>query len=69
MTTDELKGLVDRATPEERLFLEHHLAHLRRVNDPKHAAELTKRMKEMDDGMKFSWPDVQKLLVTADPKD
>jgi alkylated DNA nucleotide flippase Atl1 len=62
MSTTELKRVVDEATPEERLFLLHYLAHLRRVGDPKHAAELGRRMKEMDQGKKISWSEVKNRL-------
>lgn len=62
MSTAELKRVVDEATPEERLFLMHYLAHLRRVNDPEHARELGKRMKEMDRGKKVRWTEVKQSL-------
>ena len=62
MNTTKLKALVDQATPEERLFLRHYLAHVRRENDPEYAAELARRMKDMDEGKKVHWSDVKKLL-------
>lgn len=61
MNTTELRAVVDQATPEERLFLSHYLAHIRRENDPEYAAELARRMKEMDEGKKVYWSDVKKL--------
>ena len=62
MSTTQLKAVVDKASPDERQFLEHYLAHLRRVADPGHAADLTRRMKDMDDGKKVRWSAVRKRL-------
>ena len=62
MSTTELKAVVDKASPEERQFLEHYLAHLRRVADPRHAADLTRRMRDMDQGKVLRWPAVRKRL-------
>ena len=65
MSTVDLKRIVNGATPEERLFLEHYLAHLRRTNDAEYAGELSKRMKEMDEGQKTPWSDVKELLAVS----
>ena len=62
MSTTQLKAVVDKATPDERMFLEHYLAHLRRAADPRHAADLTRRMRDMDEGRKVRWSVVQKQL-------
>jgi hypothetical protein len=62
MSTTELKAVVDKATQEERLFLQHYLAHLRRQSDPDYAAELSQRMKDMDEGKKVPWSEVKKHL-------
>ena len=62
MSTLELKAVVDKASPDERQYLEHYLAHLRRIADPRHAADLTRRMKDMDNGKKVRWSAVQKRL-------
>lgn len=63
MSTTELKAVVDRASPEERLFLEHYLAQLRRSEDPEYAAELDHRMADMDAGMNsVSWKEAVQLL-------
>lgn len=55
MSVPELKRIVDRATPEERLFLEHYLARLRREQDPEYAEELARRHRETEAGQKVSW--------------
>ena len=60
MSTGELKQIADKATPEERLFLEHYLAHLRRSNDPANQEDLDLRMREMDEGKKVSWEEVKR---------
>jgi hypothetical protein len=57
----ELKKLVDKTTPGERLFLEHYLAHLRRLNDPEYTGEIARRQREMDQGKKVPWKEVKKL--------
>ena len=62
MNTNQLKAVVDTASPGERQFLEHYLAHLRRVADPRCAADLTRRMKDMDAGKKFRWAAVRKRV-------
>ena len=62
MSTTELEAVVDQATQEERLFLQHYLTHLRRVSDPEHAAELGGRVNDMDVGKKVPWSEVKKHL-------
>ena len=54
------KKLVDGTTARERLFLEHYLAHLRRLEDREYASEIARRQREMDKGKKISWKDVRK---------
>ena len=61
MSAVELKRIVDDATPEERLFLEHYLAHLRRAEDPEYAEELGRRHRDMDAGQKVSWKEGKRL--------
>ncbi len=53
--------MVDAATPEERLFLEHYLAHRRRVEDPEYAEELARRHRDIDAGQKVSWKEMKRL--------
>jgi hypothetical protein len=62
MSLSELKEMVDKATPEERLFLAHYLAHRRRTSDPERMAEISRRMSEMDAGKKISWADLKQRL-------
>ncbi|MEK7678271.1 MAG: hypothetical protein AAB676_20770 [Verrucomicrobiota bacterium] len=54
MSVAELKRVVDDTTPDERLFLEAYLAHLHRRDDPANAADLARRMREMDAGKKVT---------------
>lgn len=61
MSTAELKAVVDKATPEERMFLEHYLAHLRRAEDPRYAEELAGRHRDMDAGQKTKWSEVKRI--------
>jgi hypothetical protein len=61
MSTAELKAVVDRASPEERLFLEHYLAQLRRSEDPEYSEELARRHREMDAGTKVRWTEVRRI--------
>ncbi len=61
MSTVELKQMVDQASVEERLFLEAYLAHLRRVNSPENAADLERRMQDMDGGNKVSLKQAKRL--------
>jgi hypothetical protein len=61
MSASELKKLVDQTTASERLFLEHYLAHLRRLEDREYAEEIARRQRQMDKGRKISWKDVKKL--------
>ena len=61
MSTTELKAVVDRATPEERVFLEHYLAHLRRVEDPQYAETLADRHRDMDAGLKVKWTEIKRI--------
>lgn len=62
MSVAELRKLVDEISVEDRLELEHYLAHLRRSNDPDFAADLTRRMKDMDKGKKIAWDKVKQAL-------
>ena len=61
MSTTELKAVVDQATPEERIFLEHYLAHLRRSEDPRYAEEIAGRHRDMDAGQKVKWSEVKRI--------
>jgi hypothetical protein len=61
VSRSELKRLVDGASAEERLLLEHYLAQRRRQEDPQYAEELARRHQEMDAGHKLSWKQLKRL--------
>ncbi|MBI4660379.1 MAG: hypothetical protein HY735_16205 [Verrucomicrobia bacterium] len=61
MSVAELKRIVDETTDEERLFLEAYLAHLRRASDPANAADLSRRMREIEAGKKVTLAQARKL--------
>ncbi len=61
MSVAELKSMVDKTTPGERVFLEFYLAHLRRLNDPEYLREITRRNRDMDRGKKIPWKEVKKM--------
>ena len=50
MKRAKLQAFVDNLKPDERLFLQAYLDHLRRADDPSNAQDLSRRMKEMDAG-------------------
>lgn len=61
MSTAELKQIVDQTSTEERLYLQAYLDHLSRVNAPTNAADLSRRMREMDAGRKVTLAQAKKL--------
>jgi hypothetical protein len=61
MSVADLKKFVDKTSVGERLFLEHYLAHLRRLEDPQYAKEIARRHREMDSGKKVAWKEAKKL--------
>jgi hypothetical protein len=61
MSVAEIKQLVDKTSMEERLFLQAYLDHLARVEDPANAADLSRRMREMDAGKKVTLAQAKKL--------
>ena len=61
MSVAEIKQLVDKTSTEDRLFLQAYLDHLARVNDPANAADLSRRMREMDAGRKITLTQAKKL--------
>ena len=60
MSVSEIKQLVDRTSPEERLFLQAYLDHLARVKEPASAADLSRRMREMTAGKKITLAQAKK---------
>ena len=61
MSVAELKRIVDKTSTEERLFLQAYLDHLARAGDPANAADLSRRMREMDAGKKVTLALAKKL--------
>ncbi len=60
MSIEQLQREMEHASDAERLELAMYLRHLRRRNDPEHAAELSRRMKEMDEGKRVTLEEVQR---------
>ena len=57
----ELIELVDRTTPEDRLFLSAYLDHLASEADREHGRELDRRLESMRAGNEVSLEDARKL--------
>jgi hypothetical protein len=53
--------IVDRTSPEERLFLGAYLEHLARVADPENGRELDRRLESMRAGEEVSLAEARKL--------
>jgi hypothetical protein len=53
--------IVDRTSPEERLFLGAYLEHLARAADPENGRELDRRLESMRAGQEVSLAEVRKL--------
>ncbi len=61
MSRAELIEIVDRTTPEDRLFLHAYIEHLARAADPKESRELDRRLESMRAGNEVSLDDARKL--------
>jgi len=61
MSRTELIELVDRTSPEDRLFLHAYIEHLARVDDPENGRELDRRLERMRAGHEVSFEDARKL--------
>lgn len=61
MSFTELKEQVVTLSRKQQLELSAFLKHLARRDDPQHHAELTRIMREMDNGVKFTMADVERL--------
>ncbi len=61
MSHTELIEIVDRTSPEDRLFLSAYLEHLSRAADPEHGRELDRRLESMRAGNEVSLEDARKL--------
>lgn len=62
MSVMELKRVVDQASEEERIFLAAYLQHVERASDPQNAAELERRLLDMESGKKIDLKDFKKTL-------
>ena len=63
MSLAELKRFADDISPDERLFLEHYLAHLRRIHDPENGVELDRRWDEMQEGKEVTLEEAIRLTT------
>lgn len=61
MSRTELIEIVDRTSPEDRLFLHAYIEHLARVDDPENGSELDRRLERMRAGQEVSLGDARKL--------
>jgi len=61
MSHVELIEMVDRTSPEERLFLSAYIEHLACAADPEHGRELDRRLEAMRAGTEVSLEDARKL--------
>lgn len=64
MSRTELIAIVDRASPEERLFLRAYIEHLSRLADPENGRELDSRLESMRAGNEVSLNEARKLHDT-----
>jgi hypothetical protein len=64
MSHAELIEMVDRTSPEERLFLHAYIEHLACEADPEHGRELDRRLESMRAGNEVSLEDARKLHET-----
>jgi hypothetical protein len=61
MSRAELIEIVDRSSPEDRLFLRACIEHLARAADPEDGRELDRRLESMRAGNEVSLEDARKL--------
>ena len=61
MSHAELIEIVDRTSPEERLFLHAYIEHLARADDPEQGRELDRRLESMRAGQEVNLADARKL--------
>jgi hypothetical protein len=54
-------NIVDRTSPEERLFLSAYLEHLARAGDPENGRDLDRRLDSMRAGEEVSLEEARKL--------
>ena len=61
MSRLELTALVNRTSPEDRLFLQAYIEHLARAEEPENGRELDRRLEQMRAGHEVSLDDARKL--------
>ena len=61
MSRSELIEIVDRTSPEDRLFLHAYIEHTARAADPGHGRELDRRLDAMRAGDEVSLEEARKL--------
>jgi hypothetical protein len=61
MSRAELIEIVDRTSPEDRLFLHAYIEHLARAADPEDGGELDRRLESMRAGNEVSLDEARKL--------
>ena len=61
MSRAELIEMVDRTSPEDRLFLHAYIEHLARATDPEEGRELDRRLESMRAGAEVSLDEARKL--------
>ena len=61
MSRSELIEIVDRTSPEDRLFLHAYIEHTARAADPEHGRELDHRLDAMRAGAEVGMEEARKL--------
>ena len=61
MSRAELIAIVDRTSPEDRVFLQAYVEHLARAADPESGRELDRRLEAMRAGKEISLEDARRL--------
>ena len=61
MSRTELIAIVDRTSPEDRVFLQAYVEHLARAADPESGRELDRRLEAMRTGREISLEDARRL--------
>jgi len=61
MSHAELIDIVNRSSPEDRLFLRAYIEHLTRTSDPENGRDLDRRLENMRAGDEVSLEEARKL--------
>ena len=71
MSRAELIAIVDRTSPEDRVFLQAYVEHLARAADPERGRELDRRLEAMRAGREISLENARRLheaVFTTQPE-